>query len=640
VVTAHHGVRGKSPNATGITNKMRRLAYFFVLLFLALSTFFAPTAKAQGTFTAASCNRSDVNAVINGPTHTAVDGDVINIPAGSCTWNTTTGVAVRSGIGISIIGAGQGSTTITDKITGSGAMFSMNPAFGNSLSRISSMTLLPTVPNSGFGNPIVVNGTCTPNGCPNFRLDHLTAPSSWAANGLSDDSFAYVSNVFGVADHNVIGDVRVASNGVDFINVGHGSWQGVGSWGDNSWASADTFGTAQAFYIEDNVLSNALITDTDIGGASGGGARLVCRFNTINNISSGGGCTGHGTDTTGRARGVRQWEAYYNVGECTNSATGCGSFEPGRSGVGRSFGNSFTNVGGGFMKGLADLDTQRRWRPDSPWGACDGSSPWDTNDGVTYYSGTIASVSGAGNPWTISDSGSPGWSTNNWVSPGAPYSVHDIPHAGGFEVGANTSNSITNYASTAGSVGATTLAAGDSYQILRASACLDQPSRGAGLLVTGTKPTMATGGSASSVNQALDPTYEANDSLPGTADHTIDSDSRSLVANRDFFVESVNQAAQTSPTSPFAGSGGTGHGTLANRPSNCAVGVGYWATDQGSWNQSGSGAQGELFVCTATNSWSLSYTPYTYPHPLIAGGTTGTGGNPPNPPAGLEATVQ
>jgi len=83
-------------------------------------------------------------------------------------------------------------------------------------------------------------------------------------------------------------------------------------------------------------------------------------------------------------------------------------------------------------------------------------------------------------------------------------------------------------------------------------------------------------------------------------------------------VENINQVLQTNSTTPFNGTAtiGFGHGTLANRPTTCTTGVGYWATDQGNWNQSGSGGQGQLYVCTATNTWTLSYTPYTYPHPL------------------------
>lgn len=84
----------------------------------------------------------------------------------------------------------------------------------------------------------------------------------------------------------------------------------------------------------------------------------------------------------------------------------------------------------------------------------------------------------------------------------------------------------------------------------------------------------------------------------------------------------------------FNGTSGVGVGILANRPATCTPtpdaldaghgGVGYWATDQGSWNQSTSnpegvqfnGADGVLYRCSATNTWTVAYTPYTYPHPL------------------------
>jgi hypothetical protein len=75
---------------------------------------------------------------------------------------------------------------------------------------------------------------------------------------------------------------------------------------------------------------------------------------------------------------------------------------------------------------------------------------------------------------------------------------------------------------------------------------------------------------------------------------------------------------------PGTNYGGVGFGTLANRPATCTAGVGYFATDQGSWNTSTSnpqgvqqnGADGLLYTCTSTDTWTLYYTPYTYPHPL------------------------
>jgi hypothetical protein len=93
-----------------------------------------------------------------------------------------------------------------------------------------------------------------------------------------------------------------------------------------------------------------------------------------------------------------------------------------------------------------------------------------------------------------------------------------------------------------------------------------------------------------------------------------------VVANRDYY-NAVSLSQQTSPASPFSGSTGMGFGTLANRPTTCTTnsteaggGVGYFATDQGT--------QGTLYRCSATNTWTAHYQPYTYPHPLVSGDST------------------
>lgn len=81
----------------------------------------------------------------------------------------------------------------------------------------------------------------------------------------------------------------------------------------------------------------------------------------------------------------------------------------------------------------------------------------------------------------------------------------------------------------------------------------------------------------------------------------------------------------------FNGTSGVGVGTLASRPATCTAtpeasdagsgGVGYWATDQGSWKQTTPTegqdvSEGVLYRCSSTNTWTVAYTPYTYPHPL------------------------
>src|SRR5262249_54083817 len=96
------------------------------------------------------------------------------------------------------------------------------------------------------------------------------------------------------------------------------------------------------------------------------------------------------------------------------------------------------------------------------------------------------------------------------------------------------------------------------------------------------------------------------------------------------YYNAVSQIAQTSPTSPFNGTTGMGFGTFADLPPTCTPtpppipspgeaggGVGYFATDQG--------PQGTLYQCSATDTWTVHYVPYTYPPPLVSG-------TPPPPP--------
>lgn len=589
-----------------------------------------PMAKAQGTVNAASCNQTDVNAVINGPTHKAVNGDIINIPAGSCTW--TAGIIVPSGIGISIIGSGTlnstpatvgggtVNTTITDDVT-SGHLFFFRPTYGNSTTRLSTLNIQP-YSGATLSNPIMIIGTCTSSGCPNMRVDNIAFSSSWTSANVNDATMVDTDNMFGVLDHNTVNGT--GSNGIGLVNVNHSAWQGVGQYGDNSWASPDTFGTAQAVYIENNAINDGFADDTD--GADTyedtGGGRFVCRYNTFNGVSQSTACLNHGTETTGRPRGGRQTEAYNNSFICTNTSIGCGSGVGLRSGAALVYNNTYTAQTGSWFNSYAGVAAFRSYRgPAPPWGSCDGTGPWDQNDGTVYGSGTILTAG----------TGTFGISTavltiNQWagsaVTNGTPYSIHDVTQGFGDEITSNTATLYT-FIGPPLSVGNSPLTwnTGDSFQILRATVCIDQPGRGQGALISGNPPA-PTGW----VNEALDPVYEWGDTHTGAFNHApiVTSFTNRLLVNRDYYYQ-VSPSAQTSPTSPFNGTVGTGYGTLANRPVTCSPIVAYWATNQNT-----------LYKCTTENTWTEFYQPYTYPHPLTAGTTAASV----NPPQNLNAIVQ
>jgi hypothetical protein len=141
-------------------------------------------------------------------------------------------------------------------------------------------------------------------------------------------------------------------------------------------------------------------------------------------------------------------------------------------------------------------------------------------------------------------------------------------------------------------------------------------------------------GTISWPQQYLEPIYLWNNSILNGAAEVSIRDTITTV-NRDMYTDNP----------VFIGATGTGYGLLSARPAVCVPGLGgpYYASPTGSygvayWATDANGGQGELYVCTSLNTWTGTYEPYTYPHPLVAG--SGSSGNPPNAPQNLTATVQ
>jgi hypothetical protein len=582
-----------------------------------------PAAQAQSSITAASCSESDVNAVINGPTHVAVNGDTINIPSGTCTWTS----ALSIGLGIAVVGsgtpntgtgafgAGTTNTVIISNAGSSSPIFNVKGITPGQTFHLSLLNIQPVTSSAALYSPVQVIGTCSPSGCPNLRVDNVNF-SGWGGNGSAASWMIRADNVYGVLDHNTVDKMLLA-------NISHSAWLGVGKYGDNSWAQPDSLGTGAALYLENNSFTNnGGAEDTDASDAyeDVGGGRIVVRYNNYTGLASSASYF-HGTETTGRPRGGRQLEFYSNIVGCTGNCFGALSTM--RSGVGYIYNNDVTVTGGGAVNYLVALLVLRAYRGPAPsWGSCDGSGTSDKNDGVVYASGTILT----GGTLTIVPSGLQGLLANQWVGQnGSPYSLRDTTQSFGVEIASNTVTSITGITQPLNSVNLPfTWNAGDSFQILRSTVCVDQPGRGAGTLVSG-DPVTPSGW----VNEPLDPVYEWNDTITGTAyNGTITANGTNrLIANRDFYYDQK---------SSFNGTVGTGEGLLSARPATCTAGPGgntpgvaYWATDTNT-----------LYVCNPTNTWTASYTPYTYPHPLVSSGLGSGSGTPVQPPKNLTISVQ
>lgn len=156
--------------------------------------------------------------------------------------------------------------------------------------------------------------------------------------------------------------------------------------------------------------------------------------------------------------------------------------------------------------------------------------------------------------------------------------------------------------------------------------CIDQATRGQGDLLSGSFSTSNrinfTLGSATWPRQKLEPLYYWLNAFTelgsGNSTGLISVNGSIWTQNVDYYVSSNSHSG--TDCAGFTGATGIGCGPIASRPTTCTPSVGWWATDQGTWNTSGNGAgNGQLYVCTAANTWTLSYVPLAYPHPLTVG---------------------
>ena len=569
---------------------------------------FAASGAAQAkSITALTPSLFDVSKAVG----SAVEGDTVIIPAGKATW--TSQLAITKAITLmgqtttdSVAGAANDQTILQYNLTDKRPLINVQSVAGK-VYRISGITF-QSISSVASANGFIVLGGYSQK----VRLDHChfalaTSPAQAQAIRVS-------GAVRGVADHNVIQQLRTQTFGV--YNGGSPN----DKFGNTAWSQPTAWGSADFFYVEDNYIIKTgkmwVVCDGDAG------MKLVLRHNHVFNLQAGN----HGTE--GVPRGCRALEVYNNDFHNTDPGdTTCGGV---RSGGVLFYNNTWdgTALYGGFA--LAVFRTQNTWTNQqfTGWEGASGRSPWDVNDTegngtyveghapFQYFPASGSATAATGTTTTkIVDSGNPGWATDKWKKLYGIYDVEDGYHNQINDTVSGNTNLVGNTRGFAGH--AMTWASGSHYQIYRCLVAIDQEGRGQGDLVTGSPGINQATGKRSWPHQVLDPVYSWNNHHSSGASVGVQSAYPTMLENREFY----NQAAAVNGVQRT----GVGVGTLAQRPASGVGGVdiahvttnppgtAYWAKDVPSIN--GSTDKGTLYVWRGS-AWVLYYQPYTYPHPL------------------------
>ena len=341
-------------------NSMRCLT--MILLLIPVSA--AVTQPAQAApIVAASCSQTDVGNAVASAAH----GDTVSIPGGTCSWTTTLAITK----GITLIGAGVGSTVLKDNVSkgdascrGGGPIMSWTVSAPNTF-RISALTIqgIATDPNVCNSGHITLGGSTT-----TFQVDHIAFTSQQVV------AIRVSGSLYGV-----ISQSTFSGNYKQGIVVSHATWAGGINYGDGSWTDQIYWGMEKAVYIEDCGFTE-LSTNQSAGAIDAfDGARIVFRYNTLHNQNG----TSHGADSHQRGRGSRQLEIYNNT-YTFDSDHAVAYVQWIRGGTGVVFNNTITTVFGpnsvvqasNCRDGSAGCGGGPSY---TPWGACNGTSSYDQN---------------------------------------------------------------------------------------------------------------------------------------------------------------------------------------------------------------------------------------------------------------------
>lgn len=231
--------------------------YLILILVLLLIT----PAWAANTINMSTCTGSNDYAKFQAAYNSASNGDIINIPAGTCSWGANSHQIAKTNL--TIQGAGVGSTIINSTISGSG-IFYVSGSGGDGL-RITGIDFRGPGGSDGF---VFVAKPNASQRTSNIRLDHNRFYSFGVVT-----QWGYAENTSGAIPYNCL---------VDNNNFDSPTYSTNYVWGDCDATNNFPFslGTADGVYFEDNVIhaENGNMVHFITGRC---GMRAVLRYNSF-----------------------------------------------------------------------------------------------------------------------------------------------------------------------------------------------------------------------------------------------------------------------------------------------------------------------------------------------------------------------
>ncbi len=572
----------------------------------------------------------------------ADDGDIINVQAGSASW----AFLDISNKCISLIGSGIGVTVITLSSDARTNDLSLNTKECQSghVMEVSGFTFT----DGGGSSCQALGGNCA-------HLGSLNISGSTGSLHIHNNRFEanrrQIMNITGYVRGVIRRNYFQITVGSTFMfQVLHNAWLNdtgacnnfTAGCGDRSWATTLTRGSSDQLYFEDNTFEStgsAWWWNHDCSD----GAREVFRFNVfINTIPQ-----QHDSARGGRSRACLNAEFYGNEFRYSNPGLFAGAWGAFgyAGGTGVMFDNIITSSNGSTVAAIGDYSNYRHvdgtYRATEwPWGAAGKRNI--TN--ITCSAGTA----------TVTVQAPGGTELGHHLIVPIPTSAgeYELIIEGNSVGGYNGQKQITatlsitqfQFSATCGGTGTggTYKSAWDENSADNGYLIQDQPGAGPGQMITGCPRfcgTLMTSPYTWSQQVAM-PIYAWNNfkdtdtgagtsySAVGIISNSFSSDA--VQANRD-----VYQDIGASCTPGGSCTSGVGRGTTL--PTTCTAGsrtgqgVGFFLTNTGSWNVESSsdhashpnthteGADGVLYRCSSTNTWTAEMTPTTYPY-VISGG--------------------